>query len=94
MEFNIWWGGMVQIKDSRMTKSEMTALLGSASVSVEIITAMEQAYEMGFEHGAKASEIMKDVIDEAVSICNSIDSDVDVKTKPFWNLFDRLRGLQ
>ena len=85
---------MVQIKDSSMTKSEMTALLGSASVSVEIITAMEQAYEMGFEHGAKASEIMKEVIEEAVSICNSVDSDVDVNTKPFWNLFERLRGLQ
>lgn len=77
-----------------MTKDNMTALLGSAGVTQEIITAMEQAYEMGFEHGAKASEIMKDVIEEAVSVCNSVDSDVDTETKQFWNLFDRLRALQ
>lgn len=77
-----------------MTKDDMTALLGSAGVTQEIITAMEQAYEMGFEHGAKASEIMKDVIEEAVSICNSVDSEVKVDTKPFWNLFERLRALQ
>lgn len=77
-----------------MTKDDMVALLGSAGVTQEIITAMEQAYEMGFEHGAKASEIMKDVIEEAMSVCNSVDSEAEVNTKPFWNLFERLRALQ
>lgn len=80
-----------------MTKDGMTALLGSAGVTQEIITAMEQAYEMGFEHGAKASVVMQELVEEAESVCNCIDS-AEPSTYPdtakFWGLFDRLRALQ
>ena len=77
-----------------MTKDEMVDLLRSAGVEPRIFEAMVQSYEMGFEHGAKASEIMKDVIEEAMSVCNSVDSEAEVNTKPFWNLFERLRALR
>lgn len=79
-----------------MTKDDMTALLGSAGVTQEIITAMEQAYEMGFEHGAKAGAVMRELVEEAESICNCIDSHTgaQIKTNDFWNLYDRLRALQ
>ena len=78
-----------------MTKDDMTALLGSAGVTQEIITAMEQAYEMGFEHGAKASAVMRELVEEAESVCNALDSgEEDPKTGKFWGLFDRLRALQ
>lgn len=78
-----------------MTKDDMTALLGSAGVTQEIITAMEQAYEMGFEHGAKAGVVMREIVEEAESVCNALDAgEEDPKTDKFWALFGRLRALQ
>jgi flagellar biosynthesis/type III secretory pathway protein FliH len=80
-----------------MTKNEMTALLGSAGVTQEIITAMEQAYEMGFEQGANVAEVMKKLVEEAESVCNSIDSaepSVFPDTARFWALFAQLRAMQ
>jgi len=77
-----------------MTKDDMTALLGSAGVTQEIITAMEQAYEMGFEQGANASAVMRKLVEEAESVCNGVDSHLTPKTDRFWDLFDRLRALQ
>jgi hypothetical protein len=38
-----------------MTKQEMTILLRSVGVNENTITAMENAYEIGFEHGVKQS---------------------------------------
>lgn len=78
-----------------MTKTDMTALLGSAGVTQEIITAMEQAYEMGFEHGAKAGGVMRELVEEAESVCNQIEDEVPhIKTDKFWALFGQLRALQ
>lgn len=78
-----------------MTKDQMTALLGSAGVTQEIITAMEQAYEMGFEQGANASEVMKELVEEAESICNQVDdAKAPIKTFAFWGLFEQLRAMQ
>jgi hypothetical protein len=34
-----------------MTKTEMTTLLRSVGVNENTITAMENAYDMGYEHG-------------------------------------------
>lgn len=80
-----------------MTKDEMTTLLRSVGCNENTITAMENAYEMGFEQGAQVSEVMKKLVEEAESVCNSCDSpDLDDRpnTVRFWNLFDELRGMQ
>ena len=81
-----------------MTKDEMTALLGSAGVTHEIITAMEQAYEMGFEHGAKVGEQMRLAVEAARTICEHLDMDKDEEAKDhtslFWDAIERLRALE
>ena len=41
-----------------MTKDEMTTLLRSVGVSENTVTAMENAYELGFEQGANAGTVM------------------------------------
>ncbi len=78
-----------------MTKDEMTTLLRSVSCDENTITAMGNAYELGFDQGASASAVMKKLVEEAESVCNSIDcNDTPVKTDRFWDLFEELRGLQ
>ena len=77
-----------------MTKDQMVALLGSAGVTQEIITAMEQAYEMGFERGADVGEVIKGLVEEAESICNQVDEDAQhIATGGFWALFKQLKDL-
>jgi len=71
-----------------MTKDDMKALLGSAGVTPEIITAMEQAYEMGFEHGAKAGVLMQEVVEKAVVMAELVNYE---DAKDFWAAYDRLR---
>jgi len=46
-----------------MTKQEMTTLLRSVGVSENTITAMENAYEIGYEQGVKQgkAEIIEDL---------------------------------
>jgi flagellar biosynthesis/type III secretory pathway protein FliH len=39
--------------EGRMTKQEMTALLRSVGVNENTITAMENAWELGYEQGVK-----------------------------------------
>ena len=77
-----------------MTKDEMTTLLRSVGVSENTITAMENAYEMGFEQGANASVVMMKLVEEAESVCNAVDSHLTPKTDRFWDLFEELRGMQ
>ena len=79
-----------------MTKNEMTTLLRSVGVSENTVTAMENSYEMGFEQGANMAEVMKRLVEEAESVCNTVDAgDGDPpNTRRFWNLFDQLRAMQ
>ncbi len=78
-----------------MKKDEMITLLRSVGCNENTITAMENAYEMGFEQGANVSEVMKKLVEEAESVCNTIDAgEVVPNTVRFWNLFDELRGMQ
>jgi hypothetical protein len=56
-----------------MTKDEMTTLLRSVSCDENTITAMGNAYEMGFEQGAQVSQAMRDAIDYGVSMCEYLD---------------------
>jgi hypothetical protein len=79
-----------------MTKNEMTTLLRSVGSNENTITAMENSYEMGFEQGANVAEVMKRLVEEAESVCNTVDAgDGDPpNTRKFWNLFDQLRAMQ
>ncbi len=56
-----------------MTKDQMTTLLRSVGCDENTITAMENAYEMGFEQGANVAEVMKKLVEEAESVCNDLD---------------------
>ena len=78
-----------------MTKDEMTTLLRSVSCDENTITAMGNAYEMGFEQGANVAEVMKKLVEEAESVCNALDAgEEDPKTTKFWGLFEQLRAMQ
>lgn len=78
-----------------MTKDQMTTLLRSVGCDENTITAMENAYEMGFEQGANVAEVMKQLVEEAESVCNALDAgEEDPKTDKFWGLFAQLRAMQ
>jgi hypothetical protein len=79
-----------------MTKNEMTTLLLSVGTNENTITAMQNAYEMGFEQGADVAEVMKRLVEEAENVCNTVDAgDGDPpNTRKFWNLFDQLGAMQ
>lgn len=69
-----------------MTKDELTTVLAIAGVEIKIIEAMTQAYEMGFEHGAKVSANMRDAIEFGLSMCEHLDLDeVDNAQKMAFN---------
>jgi hypothetical protein len=55
---------------------------------------MNNAYELGFDQGAGVAEVMKYLVEEAESVCNTIDSGTAPNTVRFWNLFDQLRAMQ
>jgi hypothetical protein len=78
-----------------MTKDEMATLLRSVGTNENTVTAMENAYELGFEQGAAMAEVMKRLVEEAESVCNTVDAgDGDPpNTRRFWNLFDQLRAM-
>ena len=78
-----------------MTKDEMTTLLRSVGCDENTVTAMTNAYEMGFEQGANVSEVMKRLVEEAESVCNTVDAgDGDPpNTRRFWNLYDQMRSM-
>ena len=78
-----------------MTKDEMAMLLRSVGTNENTVTAMENAYELGFEQGAAMAEVIKRLVEEAESVCNTVDAgDGDPpNTRRFWNLFDQLRAM-
>ena len=43
-----------------MTKDEMSTLLRSVGVNENTVTAMENAYELGFEQGADVGDAMRE----------------------------------
>lgn len=84
-----------------MTKDQMVTLLRSVGCDENTITAMENAYEMGFEQGANVAEVMKKLVEEAESVCNDLDCNAlgagdgdPPNTVRFWNLYDQLRAMQ
>ena len=69
-----------------MTKEEMITLLRSVNCDENTVTAMSNAYELGFEQGAQAAELMRDVVDAAVLYMHPDYDD-------FWDAFNKLKGL-
>jgi hypothetical protein len=72
----------------------MTLLLRSVGCDENTITAMGNAYEMGFEQGASVSTTLKSLVVEAVALCHEIDSGDTADTAAFWNLHGRLKEMQ
>ena len=81
-----------------MKKDEMIALLGSAGTPSPMIDAMTQAYEMGFDHGARAYVHLTYAVEKARDICNLLDLDKLDEAResivPFWKALDKLRDME
>lgn len=77
-----------------MTKDEMATLLRSVGCDENTVTAMENAYEMGFDQGASVSTTLKSLVVEAVALCHEADAGVVPVTAAFWHLHDKLRDMQ
>ena len=78
-----------------MTKDEMITLLRSVNCDENTVTAMSNAYEMGFEQGAKAADTMRQAIEYAVSMCEHLDFDEVPSAKDMSENFRRaIEGLQ
>lgn len=76
-----------------MTKDEMVTLLRSVGVSENTVTAMVNAYEMGFEQGASMEATMQDLIEEAVDVVKRYDGGEDPSTSTFWGVYHKLQGM-
>jgi hypothetical protein len=76
-----------------MTKDEMVTLLRSVGVSENTVTAMENAYEMGFEQGASAARGMETLVEAAAEAIRSFDGGGDPYTGRFWDEYNKLQGM-
>jgi len=76
-----------------VTKDEMTTLLRSVGVNENTVTAMENAYEMGFEQGAMAARGMEALVEAAAEAIRSFDAGGDPYTGHFWDEYNALKGM-
>lgn len=76
-----------------MTKDEMVTLLRSVNCDENTVTAMSNAYEMGFEQGAAMSEGMKTLVEAAAETIRSFDGGGDPYTGKFWDAYHALQGM-
>jgi hypothetical protein len=79
-----------------MKKEEMVTLLRSVSCDENTVTAMTNAYEMGFDYGSKAYVYLTEAVEEAKRICEQLDSVVgkDPSTADFWKAMKKLQELE
>jgi hypothetical protein len=71
-----------------MTINEMTTLLLSVGTNENTITAMQNAYEMGFEQGAGANVLLRDVVEKAMVMAEVVNFE---DSKDFWAAYDKLK---
>ena len=76
-----------------MTKDEMVTLLRSVNCDENTVTAMTNAYEMGFDQGAAMSEGMKTLVEAAAETIRSFDGGGDPYTGKFWDAYNALQGM-
>ena len=81
-----------------MTKDEMVTLLRSVGVNENTVTAMENAFDMGFEQGCKAYKYLSGAVEEARDVCKYLDHDEVEKAKAhtefYWAQIDKLRDME
>lgn len=76
-----------------MTKDEMITLLRSVNCDENTVTAMTNAYEIGFDQGAAVSESMKTLVEAAAEVIKSFDGGGDPYTGKFWDAYNHLQGM-
>lgn len=81
-----------------MTKNEMVTLLRSVGVNENTVTAMENAYEMGFEQGAVAYKHLRSAVEAGRDVCkyleaNETDAAV-AHARFFWDALDNIRAME
>jgi hypothetical protein len=81
-----------------MKKDEMVTLLRSVGCDENTVTAMINAYEMGFEQGAIAFKQISVAMEDAAQVCKSVDKDDLVGAKEsaklFWDSIGRVREME
>jgi hypothetical protein len=77
-----------------MKKDEMVLLLRSVGCDENTVTAMINAYEMGFEHGSRAYVFLTDAVEQAADVCKRIDDGSEAKTADFWKAMKKLQEME
>jgi hypothetical protein len=76
-----------------MTKDEMITLLRSVNCDENTVTAMSNAYELGFEQGVSTNAAMQDLVETAAEVVRTYDGGGDPSTSKFWYVYHHLRGM-
>jgi hypothetical protein len=77
-----------------MKKDEMITLIRSVGCDENTVTAMINAYEMGFEHGSRAYVHLTDAVEHAAEVCKRVDSGDDAHTEDFWKAMKTLKDME
>ena len=81
-----------------MKKDEMITLLRSVGCDENTVAAMTNAYEMGFEHGAKAYVRLTEAVEYATEVAQQVGlGDLDnakEASKDFWTAMEGLRSME
>ena len=81
-----------------MKKEEMITLLRSVSCDENTVTAMTNAYELGFDYGSKAYVFLTEALEHAKTTCDLLDLDKLDEAResivPFWKALDKLRDME
>jgi len=81
-----------------MKKEEMVSVLAIAGVDPKTIDAMTEAYEMGFEHGARAYTRLTEAIECATEVAQQVGvGDLDnakEASKDFWDALGKVRNME
>jgi len=81
-----------------MKKEEMLSVLAIAGAEPRVIDAMAEAYDMGFEHGAKAYVRLTEAIEFATEVAQQVGiGDLDnakEASKDFWDALGKVRSME
>ena len=77
-----------------MKKDEMITLLRSVGCDENTVTAMINAYEMGFDYGSRAYIQLTDIVEHATDVCKRIDDGSDPVTGDFWKAMKKLKEME
>jgi hypothetical protein len=81
-----------------MKKDEMISVLAIAGAEPRVIDAMGEAYDMGFEYGARAYVHLTEALEHAKATCDLLDLDKLDEAResivPFWKAMKKLQELE